>query len=320
MRRKKGSSHMVKRFVLATPCLALAACGTFQAQSRVDPIRIASYHSVRDACVEQAFPRDRRGGATNLDCFRFDGDTYTAYQLAKRDAAYRNRLASYLIGESNTVCTRELGDLTANQAMVNAGLGILTTAFGTAGSIVTGQLASNILSGAASGTNATRDHINAEVYRNQISPRVTRAIRDLRRTQSATLKGKFTKTILQYDVETMIADVNDYHQLCSYYVGLDLILKDVDRAALERANPRRTASLAISNVRAQIASVNRQLGRKGLSAEERTELQQQRTALRAHETQLITTWTALPESAEDPAPPPPAPAPEPEPETEPDPN
>lgn len=310
---------MIKVFVLVTPCFALAACGTFQAQSRVDPIRIASYHSVRDACVEQAFPRDRRGGATNLDCFQFDGDSYTAYQLAKRDATGRNKLASYLIGESNTVCTRELGDLTANQAMVNAGLGILTTVFGTAGSIVTGQLAGNILSGAASGANSTRGHINAEVYREQLSPRVTRAIRDLRRTEHAALRGKFTNTIAQYDVETMIADVNDYHQLCSYYIGLDLILKDVDRAALERANPRRTASLAITNVRAQIASINRQLARKGLPAEEKTELMQQRTTLRAHETGLITTWTALPESSEGPPAPPPAPEPAPEPDAEPEP-
>lgn len=309
---------MFKNFVIATPCVALAACGTFQAQSRVDPIKIASYHSVRDACLEPRFPRDRHAGATNLDCFRFKGDTFTAYELAARDAAYRNRLAEYLIGESNTVCNRELGNLTANQAMVNAGLGILTTAFGTAGSIVSGQLAGNILAGAAAGANASRDHINAEVYRNELSPRITRAIRDLRKSEGAAVEGKFGKTIADYSVEGMIRDVNNYHQLCSYFIGLDLILKDVDRAALYRADPRRTASLAITNVRAQIASINRQLGRRGLADEEKSELTQQRVALRAHETELVRKWTALPASGdESPVPPPPEPAPAPEPEPDP---
>jgi hypothetical protein len=309
---------MLKRTLSAASCLTLAGCGTFQAQSRVDPIRIASYNSVRDACIEPAFRGDRHPGATNLDCFRFNDSTHTAYQLAAQNQADRNRLASYLIGESNSVCTREMGNLTANQAMVNAGLGILTTAFGTAGSIVTGQLAGNILAGAASGANATRDHVNAEVYRNELSPRVTRAIRDLRKKESAALEGKFGKSIVDYDVERMIKDVNEYHQLCSYFVGLDLIMKDVDRAALYRADPRRTASLAITNVRSQIASINRQLARSGLADEEKTELRQQRTALRTHETELIRTWTALPASTDDPVGvPPPAPDPAPQPESEP---
>ena len=150
-------------------CVILAGCNTLQAQSRVDPQTVAIYKAATPAlpgtCV-QKIRGDVRYGAVDLDCFRFAGHTELAYHEASADRGARNRLAAVLLKQSDDVCTVEMGRLTANEAMVNVGLGSATSAFATAGAIVTGQLASNILSGLGSASNAVRDHVNAEVYRN----------------------------------------------------------------------------------------------------------------------------------------------------------
>lgn len=290
--------------VLASAGLALAGCNTldvFEAQSRVDPIRIASYATVRDACVEPAFRGDTNGGAINLDCFRFKGETQLAYSQAAKDRGYRNRLASILINESNTVCTREIGDLTAHEAMVNAGLATATTAFSTVGAIVTGQVASNILSGLASTTNATRGHINAEVYRNVMAAAVSKAIRLEREKQRTAIRARNANAVADYSVDQMVEDVNQYHQVCSFYRGLDLVLTAVDRSADQTSDQVLAARLALTSVRASISGLNRRLVDKKLSAEEKAELIEQRKALREHETALIKQHaTVLPVAQEPP--------------------
>lgn len=293
--------------------LALSGCNTLRAQSRVDPIRIASYGPVNDVCMEPAFPGDTNGGAVNLDCFRFRDVAGFAYVLAAKDRGHRNRLASILMSESNTVCTREMGNLTAHEAMVNAGLATATTAFSTVGAIVSGKLASNILSGLASGTNATRGHINSEVYRNVLAVAVSKAIRLERDKQRAAIRAKYVSEWTDYSVDEMIEQVNQYHQTCSFYRGLDLVITAVDRTAYYNSDPRRTSAFAIDNVRAQIASIRRQIAHPKVSQAEKAELEKQLATLREHETALIKAWTALPTAMTDPASEPaagPAPAPE----------
>lgn len=307
------------RILPGLTCLALAACNTLQAQSRVDPQTIAIYPAatptMTGTCVEKIHG-DVRFGAINLDCLTFAGSTDLAYQEASDDRGARNRLAAILLKQSDDVCTVELGRLTANQAMVNTGFSTATTALATAGSIVTGQLAGNILSGLASASNATRNHINAEVYRNLLSAAVTKAIRQERDSQRSTLLGKFSKDFPDYSVDQMIMDVNRYHQVCSFFSGLDLVITAVDRNAYFRNDPRRTAATAIDNVRAQIAAINRQLGRKDISPEEKTELLTQRAALREHETALVKEWTALPAAPEPAGEPQPGPGPAPDTDTD----
>jgi hypothetical protein len=240
-------------------CLSLCACGTFQAQSRTDPIRVASYTSAVGKCVEPQFPGDRHVGTINLDCFTFSGDTDYAYKLAAKNAGYRNRLASFLMNESNTVCTREMGNLTANEAMVNAGLAMATTAFSTVGSLVTGQVASNVLSGLASGTNATRGHINAEVYRSVLSTAVSKAIQNERDDQRAAILTHFSDGIAAYPVDLMLMDVNNYHQTCSFYRGLGLVIDAVSRPTDGESDQRLRAQAAVAQRQLQVASLERQL-------------------------------------------------------------
>jgi hypothetical protein len=298
------------RLLIAALAVFPTGCTTLQNQSRVDPQAIAVYPLTQAvgnySCVTH-IPGDTRVGALDLNCLRFPGDSDLAYPKARDDPSARSRLASILIMQSDNICTVEMGRLTADQAMVNTGLSSATTVFSTAGAIVTGQLAGNILSGLASGTNGIRDHINAETYRNTLSNALTKAIRQERDRQRAIIDAN-SKI---WDVDTMIRRVNEYHQVCSFFSGLDLVMKAVDRAGLYAADPRRTAAIAIDNVRGQIASINRQLGRKDITTAETQELVTERTALREHETELVKAWTALPAATTEPDTPDAAPNPAP---------
>lgn len=285
---------MLKHIVAGSSCLSLAACGTFQAQSRVDPIKIATYASANNACIEPVLPYDRHFGAYNLDCFKFKGDGQLAYIRASTSRGYRNRLAAFLINESNTVCTREMGDLVADEAMVNAGLASATTAFSTIGSIVTGRFAANALAGAASGTNAIRGHVNAEVYRNVLGAAVSKAIRQAREAQFDIIYANRAKGIDDYSVDDMLLQVNQYHQICSFYRGLDLVITAVDRNAYHSNDPRGAAAVAIEMVRADIADIDRQLAKSGITDDEKAELIEQRKALRTHETELMKQFASVP--------------------------
>lgn len=303
---------MIKQLLACASCFAVAACGTFQAQSRVDPIKIASYASVSNACMEPTLPYDRHFGAYNLDCFKFKGESELAYVKASTDRHYRNRLASFLVSESNTICTREMGDLIADEAMVNAGLASATTVFSTLGSIVTGRFAANALAGAASGTNAIRGHVNAEVYRNVLGAAVSKAIRQERDRQWEIIHANYAKTIGDpddYTVDDMLMEVNKYHQVCSFYRGLDLVITAVDRNAYYSNDPHGAAGVAIEMVRADISGIDRQLATSGLTEDEKAELIEQRKALRTHETELMKQYASIPQAV-----PPPAPAPAPAPE------
>ena len=296
---------------LASLCLPLGACATFQAQSRTDPIRVASYTAARDQCVERRFPADRHVGTINLDCFMFNGDTEHAYTLAVRSPVYRNRLASFLINESNTVCTREMGNLTANEAMVNAGLAIATTAFSTVGSIVTGSLASNIFSGLASSSNGVRGHINSEVYRSVLSTAVSKAIQNERDKQRTAILGHFDKTVTVYPADLMLMDVNNYHQTCSFYRGLGLVLDAVTRPTNTESGQLLRAQSVVAQRQLQVNALERQLARVPAGEAHDAERNALKARLKAAEDKheaAVDSMTAVgtsPDSSSAPPPPPP---------------
>ena len=172
-------------FLCISPAI-LSGCGYLQAQSRIDPQVVAAYskHPNIKGPGNRSCPSriagDTRSGAINLDCFTWDDSGETAYSLAVKSDGDRNRLMDILVGRSNTLCNNDLARLVANEATVNTSLSIATSALSAAATIVTGDQASNILSGLAGTTNASRSHINAEVYRNTLSPVVVR--RDQGRT------------------------------------------------------------------------------------------------------------------------------------------
>lgn len=270
---------------LAAIGLVQSGCARLQAQSRVDPQAVAYYNpgnfdpppagtSGASGGCPAKIPGDFHGGAVNLDCFYFPEDNKALAAGTSRPTAYarvaaeadqakarilRNRLGDILITHADTICTREMGALVANEGTTNTALSTLDTLFSTTSTIVTGEQAKSILSGLAGVANASRAHINAEVYRNALATAIARAIENERGKQLATIRGNMSaKDVGTYTLDQMIRDVNAYHQTCSFYRGISLVNDAVDAtkpAAETPAGVTQTASEAIDR---QIAALEAQ--------------------------------------------------------------
>ena len=229
--------------------------------SRVDPLTIAVYPGGKNP---GELDKAGRGGATtvgkchlvegaggyfpgaiDLDCFKFpeDGEkldpknqspncpvltSATAYARAVGCKRERNRLTALLLKHSDDICVREMGSLTADQATTNASLNILATAATTTANIVTGDQAKSILTGVGTFATASRSHINADVYRNTVAYAVSRAISIERKRLRDLIEGRYKDTVDIFTVDDAIRAANEYHGVCSFYRGLELVLASVE--------------------------------------------------------------------------------------------
>lgn len=270
------ADSMARYRLLATlaACLPLATLGgcagglnTLHAQSRVNPVSMASYpvRPTDDCPLVQGSTGDTRVGAIDLDCFRFPEATRStdratlAYALATKSDADRNRLTSILLKHSDDVCTLELGRLTANEAITNSALSILNTGLSTAATIVTGELANSILSGGAGFVGASRDHLNVHVYRNTIAQAVSQVITAERKKLHDDIKKNYIAKVGQWSVDEAIRSVNQYHAQCSFYKGLELLLKAADNNTdLEAYRDSLAARSRIRRIDEEIARLRRE--------------------------------------------------------------
>jgi hypothetical protein len=303
-------------FLVILSSLTLSGCnalGRLEAQSRVDPRTIAIYPpaatngAAKGHCAVPRAAGDYRDGAIRIDCVNPDAielgqaapGTVSPQALAEQERAFglyhqaargdkimRNRLAAVLMKHSDDICTVELGQLTAREAMVNTGLGMATSALSTISALVMGDFAKTALASGASFTNASRDHINAEVYRNILSTAISSAIDEERARTRQELVDKFPNDTGDYSVDQMVMEVNRFHQGCSFYHGIGLVLKKVNRPGANAAGARRSINVALNDIDGEIARIDRQLNkwktddpRRAALVEQRAELVSKRTAL-----------------------------------------
>ncbi len=281
MKRGRASSVRSMIGILAMGA-SLAGCAgqrsALEAQSRVNPVSSAAY-PLKFCPLVMASGSDTRMGAINLDCFafpevdaRYDREAgrsprygirdrrNLAYAMATEKAIYRNRLTSILIKQSDDICVQELGRLTANEATVNTALSIFGTGFSTAASIVSGDLAKSILAGGATLAGASRDHINVHVYRNTIAQAISQVIWSERQLRQAEIQKHYEQALGAWSIDDAIRDVNAYHAQCSFYKGLELLLKAAnnngDVGAYRRELTRRAE---VSRAREAILGVQQSL-------------------------------------------------------------
>lgn len=237
----------------------LSSCATLGSAARVEPASIAQYPPT-GGCTEKGgainldcyhFP-DANGLMTvpadgkalsgkitggTITAPRFSGSTVLmtisnakvdlavpAYDLAVNDKAARNRLASVLMTRADDICVRDSAAIYANEAAVNGLLNIIVTGLASAGTIVTGERAKTVLAGVTSFTSGSRDHINATVYKNQVSQAVTASMAAERKRLRDLLEGRKNEGVDTFSVDDMARAANEYHQACSFYKGLELVL------------------------------------------------------------------------------------------------
>ncbi|HEX8063840.1 MAG TPA: hypothetical protein VF535_11555 [Allosphingosinicella sp.] len=300
MTDKAFGASAAARLLLAVGGAALVAgCSTLQNQSRVDPRTVANYprddRIEGDANCPMEIGGDTHGGAINLDCFRFPDQKpkgKTAYDLAVDGQVERNRLAAILIKHADDVCTQELGRLTANEAITNTALATVASTLSGIATIVTGAHAKEIFAAGSGLATASRSHVNAHVFRNVLSTAVSRAIHIERDKQRAAIQAQLAKDSAAYNVDQMVVEVNAYHQTCSFYRGLTLVLEAVDRTKFEDSDRAGGLRAGIQELENQIQKREAQKARAAAVADQEA-IQKQIDELRAEQTKRILELAAL---------------------------
>lgn len=291
MGQARGASAAARLLLGIGGAALLGACSTLQNQSRVDPRTVAAYP--RDDRIEGSINcpleigGDTHGGAINLDCFRFPEDdpaAPTAYLRATDDKIARNRLAAILIKHADDVCTQELGRLTANEAITNTALATVASTLSGIATIVTGAHAKEIFAAGSGLATASRSHVNAHVFRNVLSTAISRAIHIARDKQRGEIQAQLAKAPEVYNVDQMVVEVNAYHQTCSFYRGLSLVLEAVDRTKFEESDRAMGLRAGIQELENQIQRLEAQ---KLRATGDRTGIESQIGALREEQKKLI---------------------------------
>lgn len=239
--------------VAAAASVLLSGCVQLGRVARVSPARIAARTPPENCEYISGVGKDFKF-AIDLDCFRFqnpnkvsvypeyfNGDPklitesdevkYTAYSLARGNKDYRNRLEAILLSQADANCEKEKGHIFANEAGLGFALNTLASTFDTAATIVTGEPAKSILAGAAGLSTATKSHLTANVYKNQIVPAITNVM-DAERTKILNaLIGLRDSSVDKYNVDDMIRRVNNYNQACSFQFGVQALLKASENKA-----------------------------------------------------------------------------------------
>ncbi|WP_158512660.1 hypothetical protein [Sphingobium sp. SYK-6] len=160
-----------------------------------------------------------------------DESLYTAYSLARASQVYRNRLESVLLSHADANCEKEKGSIYAKEASVGLAFDVLASGLSTASTIVGGEQAKSILAGLAGLSTATRSHVTANVYKNQIIPAITNVIDAERRKLLTEIIARRPLALESYTADDMIRMVNGYHQACSFQLGLQLLLQASENKA-----------------------------------------------------------------------------------------
>lgn len=262
--------------------VAVSGCQSLGRTARVNPAAVSARPTPpQNNCPLTTSLAGDAEFAIDLGCFKFnpgrivldtnskatvtDADADTAYKLATtglfddKERVARNRLEGVLINHANTICEKEKGTLYANRAITSAFLDFLSSGLSTASTIVGGEQAKSILSGAAGLSTATRTNVDANVYQNQIVPAITKVMDAERAKILTAMEAKHGTDTKDYPTDQMIRRANEYHQACSFQKGMQLLLdaavnkEGVDRI-IEGINLR-TAWKTLQDQRNMLASL-----------------------------------------------------------------
>ena len=179
-------------------------------------------------------PRVYKADPSDINSLYKDAKQYSNPEEAKKAKNARNLLQSRMLSLSDRVTEEHLSSIFATEDASNVGLGIATVALSSIGTAVASASAKTGLSAAASISEGSRSIINEEVFSNAFAPAISKAIRATRKAESLRLEIKRRdKSIEEYTVEDAIHDVVIYHQMGSFYHGLELVQKATHRIIVE---------------------------------------------------------------------------------------
>lgn len=206
--------------------ISVSACNLIEFY-RVEPLTIRAADLPKNQAGEQIV--EAPGGvlrSVNLDSFKLKIGDATLGINEVQTKEQRNAWISFLLNRSAEQCDYHQAAIITTQSAVNGIAGGTAGVLGGAGALVTGATAARILSGSAGAVTGLRAQYNEVVYQNLISTAVIRKIEELRAPKRADIKKAMEADIGRYNIHQALLDINEYHTLCSFHVGLVALTDD----------------------------------------------------------------------------------------------
>lgn len=176
----------------------------------------------------------------NLECCfadRFgEHDSPDAATCAKR----RNAAVALLMTQSNIQCTAHLRSIYGNEAAANIATGSIATLASTLAAASTALQAATNWAALATFASAERSLFNETIYKSMLTTAIGTKIREKREEKARNLLLKSPQTYDQYRIEEAMLLVQEYHESCSFFRGLEWALaegtqnnREAKRVALE---------------------------------------------------------------------------------------
>lgn len=232
----------MKRTVIVMVCGAsLAGCSQLTNHFIVDAAATQGETTIAAQKGEEAMP------PINLDTFCFPEDLGTADAKGVRPCARtaydralkprvgqtkeetrlaRNQLMLTIIRRSEVVCNYHKGAIMANSAAADFSTGLLSSVASTLSSAFSPVTTKTALSTVSAISSATGTGLRANVYQNVLAPAVVTEINNQRAGMRSQILARKTEDIGSYPITEALYEVERYHELCSFYVGLAALAKD----------------------------------------------------------------------------------------------
>ncbi len=168
----------------------------------------------------------RRSSACIMSC---RSGALTAYVRAINDQKAFDRLFAILVQRSDRICEVHKSDIVASSSILNTALGLAVTGLSGAGTVVAGAAVKAAVAAATTATSGSKSLINEEVYQKLFVGTIVSAIDTSRNEMLATI-ANHRKENVEYTVDDMVRDVQEYHQRCSFYNGLVVLSEKIEDA------------------------------------------------------------------------------------------
>ncbi len=157
------------------------------------------------------------------------GATPAPASMTRKEA--RNILQATILTLSDRATEAHLASIFATEDSANLSLGLTTLALSATGAAAVGEMTKTALAAASTGTAGARALISDEIYSGAFAPAITKAIRTSRRKRALELELKRRELdITTYTAQDAVNDAVRYHQLGSFFHGLELVHRATERA------------------------------------------------------------------------------------------
>lgn len=213
-----------------------------EAARRVDLVQLIATNSSFDSAT--ARERLRKLKCPASDPGPFNGRGYVArtrecleiatkifYEDPLDQEERRNRVQARLIAAARAECKQFTEHLNSIHGYGNFGTGVLTTAFASAGAVVTDANTARIMAGLAAFSSGTRAEFNSDIFLQQTVPLLAKAIHAAEDSYyRETIAPSRAKSVGEYPLWDAVGDAFRFNDMCSLVSALGALDKSLQVA------------------------------------------------------------------------------------------